>query len=143
MIERVRNEVYLHSQIKHPSILELFDYFEDESFVYLVMEICRNGELYRYLQRRSKTNSGEGMAVGKENSFNQPSGSNPQTGSSLGTLTEPEARGVMLQIINGLIYLHGQGIIHRDLKLSNLLLTENNDVVSFSYSNAQPQFNHP
>ncbi|KAM6040276.1 inactive serine/threonine-protein kinase PLK5-like isoform 2-T2 [Theristicus caerulescens] len=35
-----------------------------------------------------------------------------------GRLTEPEVRYYLRQIIAGLRYLHGQGIVHRDLKLS-------------------------
>ncbi|XP_074893907.1 inactive serine/threonine-protein kinase PLK5-like isoform X2 [Buteo buteo] len=41
-----------------------------------------------------------------------------------GRLTEPEVRYYLRQIISGLRYLHGQGIVHRDLKLSNFLVTE-------------------
>ncbi|TPX61796.1 hypothetical protein SpCBS45565_g07173 [Spizellomyces sp. 'palustris'] len=98
MTRRVANEVEIHWQLHHPSILELYNYFEDQSYVYLVMELCQNGELYRYIHQRKCP------------------------------LTEPEARGVMAQIVRGLLYLHANGIIHRDLKLSNLLLTDNFDV---------------
>lgn len=35
-----------------------------------------------------------------------------------GRLTEPEVRYYLRQIISGLRYLQGQGIVHRDLKLS-------------------------
>ncbi|XP_064325936.1 inactive serine/threonine-protein kinase PLK5 isoform X1 [Phalacrocorax carbo] len=41
-----------------------------------------------------------------------------------GRLTEPEVRYYLRQIISGLRYLHGRGIVHRDLKLSNFLVTE-------------------
>jgi hypothetical protein len=43
-------------------------------------------------------------------------------------LDEEETRGVMKQLITGMQYLHSNGIIHRDLKLSNLLLTHSFDL---------------
>ncbi|TPX36160.1 hypothetical protein SmJEL517_g01652 [Synchytrium microbalum] len=98
MTRRVANEVEVHWQLHHSSVLELYNYFEDTQYVYLVMELCKQGELYRYIQKRK-----------------QP-------------LSEPEARHVLSQITRGLMYLHANGIIHRDLKLSNLLLTDNFDV---------------
>lgn len=50
MVIRVRNEVEIHSRLKHPAILELYNYFEDANYVYLVVEMCHNGELNRYLK---------------------------------------------------------------------------------------------
>ncbi|KAI9207419.1 kinase-like domain-containing protein [Polychytrium aggregatum] len=97
MTKRVVNEVHIHCQLKHPSILQLLTFFEDDRHVYLVMELCENGELYRYLQKRK-------------------------------SLSEAETRGVMVQIISGLEYLHSNRIVHRDLKLSNLLLTRNYEI---------------
>ncbi len=94
MTSRVANEVELHWQLHHPSILELYNYFEDSHFVYLVMEYCSKGELFQFLQKKSSP------------------------------LSEPEARGALLPIIKGLQYLHNHGIIHRDVKLSNILLTD-------------------
>ncbi|ORY04226.1 Pkinase-domain-containing protein [Basidiobolus meristosporus CBS 931.73] len=91
---RVVNEVEIQWQLQHPSILELYDYSEDEDTVYLVMEICTGGELYRYLKERKRP------------------------------LTESEARCVMRQLVDGLLYMHSNGIMHRDLKLSNILLTD-------------------
>ncbi|XP_068012244.1 serine/threonine-protein kinase PLK3-like [Melanerpes formicivorus] len=41
-----------------------------------------------------------------------------------GRLRELEVRFYLKQIIAGLSYLHGQGFVHRDLKLSNFLVTE-------------------
>lgn len=42
--------------------------------------------------------------------------------------TESQTKCLMLQVFNGLKYLHSQFIIHRDLKVSNLLLTDKGKV---------------
>ena len=34
--------------------LQLYNYFEDSNYVYLVLEICMNGELNRYLKANCK-----------------------------------------------------------------------------------------
>ncbi|XP_065733538.1 serine/threonine-protein kinase PLK4 isoform X1 [Phocoena phocoena] len=98
MVQRVQNEVKIHCQLKHPSILELYNYFEDNNYVYLVLEMCHNGEMNRYLKNRRKP------------------------------FSENEARHFMHQIITGMLYLHSHGILHRDLTLSNLLLTHNMNI---------------
>ncbi|XP_054546399.1 serine/threonine-protein kinase PLK4 isoform X2 [Talpa occidentalis] len=98
MVQRVQNEVKIHCQLKHPSILELYNYFEDSNYVYLVLEMCHNGEMNRYLKNRKKP------------------------------FSENEARHFMHQITTGLLYLHSHGILHRDLTLSNLLLTRSMNV---------------
>uniref|UniRef100_A0A5S6QX90 Serine/threonine-protein kinase PLK n=1 Tax=Trichuris muris TaxID=70415 RepID=A0A5S6QX90_TRIMR len=41
------------------------------------------------------------------------------------TITEPEARYFLVQIINATVYLHNSRIIHRDMKLGNLFLNDN------------------
>ncbi|XP_074848041.1 serine/threonine-protein kinase PLK4 isoform X6 [Carettochelys insculpta] len=98
MVQRVQNEVKIHCQLKHPSILELYNYFEDSNYVYLILEMCHNGEMSRYLKNRMKP------------------------------FSEEETRVLMHQIITGMLYLHSHGILHRDLTLSNLLLTSNMNI---------------
>ncbi|XP_041668843.1 serine/threonine-protein kinase PLK4 [Cheilinus undulatus] len=98
MVQRVTNEVEIQCRLKHPSILELYNYFEDSNYVYLVLEMCHNGEMSRYLKERKMP------------------------------FTEDEARHFMHQIVKGMLYLHTHGILHRDLTLSNLLLTSNMNI---------------
>ncbi|KAM6220774.1 serine/threonine-protein kinase PLK4 isoform 2-T2 [Rhynchocyon petersi] len=80
------------------AIKMLYNYFEDSNYVYLVLEMCHNGEMNRYLKNRMKP------------------------------FSENEARQFMHQIITGMLYLHSHGILHRDLTLSNLLLTRNMNI---------------
>ncbi|XP_057374397.2 serine/threonine-protein kinase PLK4-like [Daphnia carinata] len=94
MVNRVRQEVAIHSRLSHPSILQLHAFFEDSDFVYLVLDLCENGEFQRYLK-----------------SLGHP-------------LSEDEAREVMNQLLEGMLYLHSHNILHRDLSLANLLLTK-------------------
>ena len=46
----MRQEVTIHSQLNHPSILKLYTFFEDGDFVYLVLELCTRGELHKYIK---------------------------------------------------------------------------------------------
>lgn len=96
MVNRVRQEVTIHSRLKHPSILELYNFFEDANYVYLILELCHNGELQHYIKQK--------------------------------ILGENEAANIMKQVVKGIKYLHSHNILHRDISLSNLLLTKDMQV---------------
>ncbi|BFZ14559.1 hypothetical protein BsWGS_17598 [Bradybaena similaris] len=98
MHNRVKQEVAIQFRLKHPSVLELYDVFQDSNYVYLILELCHKGQMQQYLDSHAKT------------------------------LTEDEARAVMQQVIDGILYLHSHGIVHRDLSLANLLLTKDFNV---------------
>ncbi|KAM9955377.1 hypothetical protein ACTFIR_011815 [Dictyostelium discoideum] len=55
---------------------------------------------------------------------------------SLKTLDEHEAKNIIAQIVNGLEFIHSCGIIHRDLKLDNLIFDKNGiiKIVDFGFS---------
>lgn len=55
----MKNEVEIHSRLKHPSVLELYNFFEDKNYVYLVLEVCHNGALNRFL-KTTKLKEAEG-----------------------------------------------------------------------------------
>ncbi|KYN06911.1 Serine/threonine-protein kinase PLK4 [Cyphomyrmex costatus] len=99
MMDRVRQEVEIHIRLKHPAILEAYTCFENANYVYLVLELCHNGELQRYLKAQGTK-----------------------------TLSEEHAAYIIKQVVQGLLYLHSYQILHRDLSLSNLLLTKDMQV---------------
>lgn len=94
MEKRVFEEVSIHSKLKHPSIIELYKFFEDSEYVYLVLELAHMGELHRYLRESQRV------------------------------MTEEETASILTQVVNGLLYLKSNNIVHRDMSLSNLLLTK-------------------
>jgi len=44
--DRFRTEVRILQTLDHPNVIKLYEYFEDETNVYLVMEVCSGGELF-------------------------------------------------------------------------------------------------
>lgn len=91
----VVREVTIHAMLKHPAILELYTYFADDKYMYLVLELAENGSLKQLIDRRFR-------------------------------LKEDEAADIISQVVNGLLFLHTNKILHRDISLGNLLLTSDN-----------------
>ena len=52
------------------SLIKLYNYFEDSNYVYLVLEMCHNGEMSRYLKEQKvpfSEDEGEAEQVYLEN----------------------------------------------------------------------------
>mmetsp|Transcript_69327 Transcript_69327/g.129510 ORF Transcript_69327/g.129510 Transcript_69327/m.129510 type:complete len:894 (-) Transcript_69327:102-2783(-) len=95
MAHQVHREVRLQSIVRHPNILRLYDFLEDDSHIYMLMELATGGGLGELLHR--------------------------QPGRKL-----PEAAVAKFfgQVADGVSYLHGRSIAHRDLKPDNILLAD-------------------
>ena len=101
-IEKFKNEIKIMSKTDHPSIIKLYEIYEDSRYIDLVMEQCLGGSL---LDRLLK------MMEEEDEMF-----------------SEKEAAIIFKQIITAISYCHNQGICHRDLKLENVLfLTSQED----------------
>eukprot|EP00927_Polykrikos_kofoidii_P039274 TRINITY_DN33697_c0_g1_i1.p1 TRINITY_DN33697_c0_g1~~TRINITY_DN33697_c0_g1_i1.p1 ORF type:complete len:908 (-),score=158.98 TRINITY_DN33697_c0_g1_i1:181-2904(-) len=89
------------AQLEHPHIVRMFECFEDRGALYIVMELCRGGELYvRIVQRARDTRQGGGG------------------------FEEPNARQFFRQMLFATSYLHAHRIVHRDIKTENFLLLD-------------------
>ncbi|XP_045073789.1 serine/threonine-protein kinase PLK1 isoform X2 [Coregonus clupeaformis] len=95
--EKMTSEIAIHKSLDNPHIVGFHGFFEDDDFVYVVLEICRRRSLLELHKRRK-------------------------------AVTEPEARYYMMQLVKGCQYLHNNRVIHRDLKLGNIFLSDDMDV---------------
>jgi len=103
--EDILKEVEILMSLSHPNIIYLKEYFEETGRVYVIMEYLGGGELLDALLNKEKS------ADGLEAHY-----------------SEADARLIFKQLIAGVKYLHDIGIVHRDLKLENLLLTKKGDL---------------
>ena len=101
-IERLANEISILKKVDHPNIIKLYEIFEDEKNIYLIMEKCNGGELFDKITHH----------IHKKEMYK-----------------EKEAAYILYQIISSLDYLHSNGISHRDLKPENILYyNKGNDI---------------
>ena len=91
------NEIFILRNINHPNIIKLYDLFHSPTKFYLVQDYCNGGSLADCLNKFMKL---------KGRPF-------PQS----------ICQYYMRQICAGIKYLHENNIIHRDLKLENILVT--------------------
>lgn len=47
---RVENEISLHRIMDHENVVRLYNSFEDDDYVYMVMDICRYGNMFKFLK---------------------------------------------------------------------------------------------
>lgn len=92
----------LHQALHHPTILSLLSAFSTTTTDYHVLELCSRDTLSNYLV-----------------TCNPP------------VLSECELRGVLKSLTEALLYLRKERVIHRDIKTSNILLTDDYRVVSY------------
>ncbi|CAG5112587.1 Oidioi.mRNA.OKI2018_I69.chr2.g6785.t1.cds [Oikopleura dioica] len=63
---QVRREVEIQSHIKHKNICRLYGYFHDDRRVYIILEYCKNGNLFTKLKEEKKFESVEAARYVRE-----------------------------------------------------------------------------
>ncbi|XP_070931236.1 serine/threonine-protein kinase 33 isoform X4 [Macaca nemestrina] len=104
-VKLLEREVNILKSVKHEHIIHLEQVFETPKKMYLVMELCEDGELKEILDRK-------------------------------GHFSENETRWIIQSLASAIAYLHNNDIVHRDLKLENIMvkssLTDDNNEINLN-----------
>ncbi|KAK6866187.1 hypothetical protein PG995_002715 [Apiospora arundinis] len=105
----IREEIAIMKKLNHPNLVQLIEVLDDpeEDSLWMVLEMCKKGVV---------------MKVGLDDHADP--------------YPEEQCRHWFRDLILGIEYLHAQGVIHRDIKPDNLLLTEDDvlKIVDFGVS---------
>jgi serine/threonine-protein kinase len=107
---RFEREARAVAALRHANVVRVYDFDVEDRLSYIVME-CLEGDSLKTRLNDYRVR-GERMPLG-------------------------EAVRVLLDVLSGLSYAHSEGMIHRDLKPGNVLLTKRGDAVLSDFGIAQ------
>ena len=93
-LELAKTEIDILKISQHPNIIKLYDMYENENYIYIIMEYCSGGDLLSYFEHYQYQ------------------------------LTETKICEIIHKLSMAIYFLHSYGIIHRDLKPENILMTD-------------------
>jgi len=88
---QLRNELHTHKMLDHPNICRIVESFEDNKRIYIIMELCTGGSIVDKMEQRP------------------------------GGMDEASAATLVEKICSAVLYCHQHGIVHRDIKLDNIM----------------------
>ncbi|KAA0261308.1 MAG: serine/threonine protein kinase [Chlorobiota bacterium] len=112
--ERFIREARTHSRLEHPNIVKFHDILQDHATgnVYIVMEYVEGRTLAKMIGRET------------------------------GPIPFENAWPIFRQILEGIGYAHSQGVVHRDIKPGNIIVTTDNKVKILDFGIARDETGH-
>jgi calcium-dependent protein kinase len=99
-LQKVREELAVLKHLDHPHTSRMFESFEDESSFFLIMETAQGGDLQAYMRDMPPTDAAS---------------------------YERWVAKVLYQTLSAISYCHQRGVVHKDLKLENVMLATPKD----------------
>jgi len=104
--ERLRREVIALQKLHHPSIIRIYDLYEDNHWSFMIMDYLDGCTLDQHVAQH-------------------------------GPLTQERTNDLGRQIADALRLVHRNGILHRDIKPQNIMLTKNDHIVLMDFGSAK------
>jgi len=93
-LEKFEREINILINTDHPNIIKIFEVYESQRSLYIVMEECKGGEIFDRIIEHIESKK---------------------------MYSEKDAADMFGQVMSAIAYCHNNGICHRDLKPENLL----------------------
>ena len=93
-LEKFEREINILINSDHPNIIKIYEVYESQRSLYLVMEECKGGEIFDRIIEHIQSKK---------------------------MYSEKDAAEILQQVMSAIEYCHNNGICHRDLKPENLL----------------------
>lgn len=92
--KKILKECKIHSSLRHPNIIQMFDSFETVEYIVIATELAET-DLHRFLSDLKRRNQ---------------------------EMSEKHVQKLAWSLLSALHYLHSRRVMHRDLKPQNILL---------------------
>ncbi|KAL3823448.1 hypothetical protein ACHAXA_010208 [Cyclostephanos tholiformis] len=105
-------EISILREMSHRNIVRLFDVREDGTSVHLVTDLCTGGSLFdRIVGGRANGDDDGSCGDGDGRSHRR----------RRRCFAEDDASRILGEILDAVSYMHGRGVVHRDIKAENVL----------------------
>ena len=101
-LEKFKKEIDYLRKLDHPNIIKIYDTYESDRSLYIIMELCKGGEIFDRIIEHINSKK---------------------------MYSEKDAAIIFKQVMSCIHYCHNQNICHRDLKPENILyLNEGSEI---------------
>lgn len=97
-LDVLKSEINILASLDHPNIVKYYETYESPNYLYLVMEYCKGGELFKKLTENRED------------------------------FTEQQAARIMQSLFLAVNHCHRKGVAHRDLKPENIMYGEDSTI---------------
>ncbi len=133
VVQRFKTEFRALQSLAHPNLLSLGELFEVEGRWFFTMELVVGRDFLSYVWGRDGGLSGYANGRGQ-----LPSDFAEGAAPAVTPLDEERLRGALRQLASGLAVLHEGGMVHRDVKPTNIQVTRQGRVVLMDFGLVTP-----